>query len=373
MEGHAVSSGLSQKQPGKLPATKQLLRPGLPPASNVLSQKQPGKLPAKKQFQKSVPPPVAVSKKMFETKIHPFSFKKISFLRGVAIRVIFLMVAISCFMGYSQQLGNRFMKPVFEYDQQYLEKTLKNLGGSLFLLAVPKGVLEVTQTLELEPTAVTIKVGSAVVGRIVEPLKDIVDDIWDFLVLSTYLVLAQFAVIKLTSLISIKFFLGLGALFCAIQYNRKSVFGKIGLILIFLFVMTYVFYPLTLGMAAKTYEQHQIETSIQLSENLGILKEQASDLDLSVSHLKDTIKSIPQILGQGLRTAWESTLGLLVGLILMFVMLPLLTLGTIYLIGRQTLLYIDSPVIARKIDSASQQVINKVGLRSRSKLAISKG
>ena len=137
--------------------------------------------------------------------------------------------------------------------------------------------------------------------------------------------------------------------------------------------MTYVFYPLTLGMAAKTYEQHQIETSIQLSENLGILKEQASDLDLSVSHLKDTIKSIPQILGQGLRTAWESTLGLLVGLILMFVMLPLLTLGTIYLIGRQTLLYIDSPVIARKIDSASQQVINKVGLRSRSKLAISKG
>ena len=137
------------------------------------------------------------------------------------------------FYGYSQHLGNRFMKPVFEYDQQYLEKTLKNLGGSLFLLAVPKGVLEVMQTLELEPTAVTFKVGSAAVGRIVEPLKDIVDDIWDFLVLSTYLVLAQFAVIKLTSLISIKFFLGLGALFCAIQYNRKSVFGKIGLTLFF--------------------------------------------------------------------------------------------------------------------------------------------
>ena len=137
--------------------------------------------------------------------------------------------------------------------------------------------------------------------------------------------------------------------------------------------MTYVFYPLTLGMAAKTYEQHQIETSIQLSEKLGVLKEQARDIDLSIGHLKDSIKSIPEILGQGLRTAWDAAWGLVVGLMLMFVMLPLLTLGTMYLIGRKVILYLDMPEVAEKMDTAGSHILNKVGSRSRSALAISRG
>jgi len=325
------------------------------------------------QSQTSELSPAVVSEKLVVSKKSLFTSKNRPSFRALAIRVILLVVAFSCFTGYSQQLGNRLMGPVFEYDQQYLEKTLKNLAGSLFLISVPKGVMEVAQTVELEPGAATIKIGSVKIGQILEPYMHIVDDIWDFLVFSTYLVIAQVAALKLISLISIKFFLGLGVLFCAIQYNRNTVFGKIGLTLIFLFVMTYVFYPLTIGMAAKTYEQYQVETSIQLSENLGVLKEQASDIDLSIRHLKNSIKSIPEILGQGLRTAWDATWGLVVGLILMFVMLPLLTLGTMYLIGRQAMLYLDMPEVAGKMDAAGSHILNKVGSRSRSKLAISRG
>ena len=315
----------------------------------------------------------AVSEKLAVSKKSLFASKNRLSFKALAIRVILLVVAFSCFTGYSQQLGNRLMGPVFEYDQKYLEKTLKNLAGSLFLLSAPKGVMEVAQTVELEPGAATIKIGSVNVGQILEPYMHIIDDIWDFLVLSTYLVIAQVAALKLISMVSIKFFLGLGVLFCAIQYNRNTVFGKVGLTLIFLFVMTYVFYPLTLGMAAKTYEQHQVETSILLSENLGVLKERASDIDLSVRHLKDSIKSIPEILGQGLRTAWDATWGLVVGLMLMFVMLPLLTLGTMYLIGRQAMLYLEMPTAAEKMDTAGRHVLNKIGSRSQSKIALSQG
>lgn len=325
------------------------------------------------QSQTSQLSPAAVSEKLDVSKKSLFSSKNRLSFKALAIRVILLVVAFSCFTGYSQQWGNRLMGPVFEYDQQYLEKTLKNLAGSLFLIAAPKGVLEVAQTVELEPGAATIKIGSVKIGQILEPYMHIIDDIWDFLVFSTYLVIAQVAALKLISLISIKFFLGLGVLFCAIQYNRNSVFGKIGLTLIFLFVMTYVFYPLTLGMAAKTYEQHQIEASLQLSENLGVLKEQASDIDLSIRHLNDSIKSIPEILGQGLRTAWDATWDLVVGLMLMFVMLPLLTLGTMYLIGRKVMLYLDMPEVAGIMDTAGSHVLNKVGSRPRSTPAISRG
>ena len=268
-----------------------------------LVQEKAGRQPDLGQSQTSELSPAAIAEKLVVSKKRFFASKNRISFKAMAIRLILLGVAFSCFTGYSQQLGNRLMGPVFEYDQRYLEKTLKNLAGSLFLISVPKGVLEVAQTVELEPGAATIKIGSVKIGQILEPYMHIIDDIWDFLVFSTYLVIAQVAVLKLISLISIKFFLGLGVLFCTIQYSRNTVFGKIGLTLIFLFVMTYVLYPLTLGMAAKTYEQHQIETSIQLSENLGVLKEQASDIDLSVRHLKDSMKSIPEILGQGLRKA----------------------------------------------------------------------
>jgi hypothetical protein len=160
--------------------------------------------------------------------------------------------------------------------------------------------------------------------------------------------------------------LGLGAFFCAIQYDRKTFFGKIGLTLIFIFVMTYFFYPLILGMAAKTYEQHQVETSIELSENLGVLKEQISDIDTSLNHIKDTIiNTIPQIIGQGLNTAMDATWNLLIGLILMFVIIPFMILGTIYLIARHALLYLDMPDSIKKFESFSSQTLNKLGSRSR--------
>lgn len=295
-------------------------------------------------------------------------------LKAVVIRAIMALVAFACLTGYAQQVGNRVMGPVIEYDQRYLEKTLKNLAGSIFLLSGPKAVMELAQTAEIEPEGYSVKLGSIQIGEILEPYLHIVDDIWDFLIFSTYLVIAQISALKMIGLLSVKFFLGLGTLCCAIQYRRNTVFGKVGLTLIFLFVMTYVFYPLTVGMAAQTYEQHQVQTSIELSENLGVLKEKASDIELfSVKNFKETVKSIPEVLGQGLRTVWDATWGLVVGLILMFVLLPLLTLGTIYLIGRQVMLYLDMPTGVEHMDAAGRRVLDKIGSRTRSKLALSRG
>jgi hypothetical protein len=229
--------------------------------------------------------------------------------------------------------------------------------------------MEVATTIEIEPSLVGSKAGSLKAGEILEPYIHIIDDIWDFLVLSTYLIIGQMAALKLIKLVAIKFFLGLGGLSCAIQYNRHTFFGKLGLTLLLLFVLTYAFYPLTLNMAAKTYESHQIETSTQVSENLGILKEQASDIELSVGSIKDDIKLIPKILGQGIRTAWDSAMALIVGLVLMFVLLPLLTLGTIFLIAKRALNYLDMPDLSGKLESSTKKLVNKIGSRTRLSLS----
>jgi hypothetical protein len=61
------------------------------------------------------------------------------------------------------------------------------------------------------------------------------------------------------------------------------------------------------------------------------------------------------------------------GLLLMFVMLPLMTLGTIYLIGRQAMAYLDMPKSADQLDAAGRYALNKVGRRTRSKMAFSQG
>ena len=297
------------------------------------------------------------------------ALKSKSFIKALTIRCIFLLLAISAFSGLAQNATNKIMGPVWEYDQKYLEKTLINLGGSLFVLSVPKGLIEVVKTAELEPSGATVKVGSITAGEIIEPYSHIIDDIWDFLVLSTYLVIGQLAALKLIKLVAIKFFLGLGSLSCVIQYDRHTFFGKLGLTLLLLFVLTYAFYPLSLNMAAKTYENHQIETATQLSENLGILKEQASDIELSLGDIKEDVKRIPKILGQGIRTSWDATMGLIVGLVLMFVLLPLLVLGTIYLIAKRALNYLDMPAASKKLESSTTSLASKIGSRSRLSLS----
>ncbi len=295
--------------------------------------------------------------------------KRKSLVKGLVIRCIFLILAVAAISGYMENPANRLMSPVWEYNEAYLERTLKNLGGSLFVLSVPKGILEMTKTIEIEPSFAASKVGSIKAGELLEPYIHIIDDIWDFLVLSTYLVLGQIAALHLIQLVSIKFFLGFGACACVVQYKRGSFFGKLGLTLISLFVLTYCFYPLTLYMAAQSYESHQIKTSTELSENLGILKEQASDIDLSVKHIKENFKLIPEILGQGIKTTWDAALGLVVGLILMFILLPLLTLGSVYLITKRILIYLDMPDISDKLEHGTNRLVGKVGSNTRLKLS----
>ena len=61
------------------------------------------------QSQTSELSPAAVSEKLVAGKRSLFTFKNRLSFKALAIRVIFLVVAFSCFTGYSQQLGDRLM------------------------------------------------------------------------------------------------------------------------------------------------------------------------------------------------------------------------------------------------------------------------
>jgi len=63
--------------------------------------------------------------------------KRKSLIKGLVIRFVFLIIGVAAISGHMQNTTNRLMSPVFEYNEAYLERTLKNLGGSLFILSVP--------------------------------------------------------------------------------------------------------------------------------------------------------------------------------------------------------------------------------------------
>ena len=137
-------------------------------------------------------------------------------------------------------------------------------------------------------------------------------------------------------------------------------------------LLFYFVYPLAFKAGTDSYKAHQIETSIELSENFGVLKEQVADVtdvNFSPQQLISQVKQIPMILGQGIETAWDGTMGLFVGILIMFVFVPLLSLGAVYLIGRHALRYLDMPAGEETLDTAVKTIKDRLMPRSRLRMS----
>jgi hypothetical protein len=287
--------------------------------------------------------------------------------KGLIIRFLFLILAFTAFSGQVDKLCTNAMRPVWEYDQEFLNKSLLHSSGYMAALAVPKAILATAETIVLEPSGATFKLGEIKVGELIGPFKDIIDDLWDYMGLVIILIIVQIAIIKLVGLISLKIFLGIGAALCFIQYQKGSIFGKLGYSFIIMAVVAYLVFPLVLYMGAEAYENHQVKKSIEFSENLGVLQEKASDIELSpsLSNMKQAVKT----LSQSVRAVWNLALDFFIGAILMFVLIPLFTLGMIIFIIRQALSYLDMPEESAALNTGTKKVLSRVGRRTGTRLS----
>lgn len=288
------------------------------------------------------------------------------FAKALIIRLLFLLLAIAAFSGTVDKLSINMMRPVWKYDRDFLDKSLLHASGYMAVLAVPKALLSSAATAELEPSAAGFKVGKWQVGKLFIPLLDIVNDLWDYMGIVIIFIIIQITFLKLIGLVSLKVLLGIGAAFCIVQYRKGTLMGKLGCSFIILAVVAYLVFPLVLFMGAKTYESYQVDKSVRFSENLGILKEKASDIELTLD--KENLNQIIKTLAQSVNAAWESSLDFFIGVLLMFVLIPLLTLGMIVFILRQSLNHLDMPETSAGLETGTRKVFSRIGRRTRSRL-----
>ena len=287
------------------------------------------------------------------------------FVKALIIRFLFLLLALAAFSGTVDKLSINIMKPVWEYDEKFLEKSLLHASGYMIVLSVPKAFLSSAESIEIEPSVVLIKAGKWKAGELLDPLLEIVDDLWDYMGIVIIFIIIQITFLKLIGLVSLKVLLGIGAAFCVVQYHKGTLFGKLGYSFIILAVVTYLVFPFVLFMGAKSYESFQVDKSVRFSENLGTLKEKASDVEFTLS--KENLKQVVKTLAQSVNTVWESSLDFFIGMLLMFVLVPLLTLGMIIFILRQSLSYLDMPEAAAGLETGTKKVLSRIGRRTRSR------
>jgi hypothetical protein len=287
------------------------------------------------------------------------------FVKALIIRLLFLLLALAAFSGTVDKISINIMKPVWEYDEKFLEKSLLHASGYMAILFVPKALLSSVKTVELEPTVIGSKAGKWKPGELFDPLLDIVDDLWDYMGIVIIFIMVQITILKLIGLVSLKVLLGAGAAFCVVQYHKGTLFGKLGYSFIILAVVTYLVFPFVLFMGAKSYESFQVDKSVRFSENLGTLKEKASDIEFTLN--KENLKQVVKTLAQSVNTVWESSFDFFIGVLLMFVLIPLLTMGMIIFILRQSLSYLDMPEAAVGLETGTKKVFSRIGRRTRSR------
>ncbi len=194
------------------------------------------------------------------------------FLKGLPIRILFLLLAIAAFAGLTDSAGQRFTGSTWESSYDSLQTSLTHSGIWFGGLTGIEMVLSPLATTTAEPEVVGSKAGKIEVGRIVQPVVDTLKDLRHYLAIVTMLIAAQLLILKVIQLYSLKFLVGFGAAACVVQYRRGTLFGNVGQLFIIFGIITYFLYPFTLNFGIRGYHEYKVRAATEFSENMGVLK-----------------------------------------------------------------------------------------------------
>jgi hypothetical protein len=293
-------------------------------------------------------------------------------LRDMLLRGGFLVLALFCLFGLTSSALDSLSAPLYESNTQYLQRSLKHAGGWMAgLMAVKMGVSAV-ESVSVEPMGVGMEV-----GRVVEPVGDVLSDLMELMTFNALLIVFQIAVLEVIRAVSLKYLVGYGALLCAFSPSRFSTLGRLGLGLIAIGIVMYIVYPITLNLAAGVFAEHQAAAYMGFTESVGVLKERSSDLfegilgsGLTVGGLKALAVEFRDVAYSGAETLWQGMWGLLTSFAIMFVLTPLMALGVSYLFIRQIFVSLEMRPAQAGMDrglswlsSAAFRRTRKMGLR----------
>lgn len=265
---------------------------------------------------------------------------------GIGPRVAFAVLAVLAFTGLLDTVFQTVgWDVIFERATAMLEESITASSVMTFILATIKGLLAMVESAEA-----SMFVASVDVGALVEGLAALIDTAFRFFISMTGLIAAQISLLRIIELAAIPLLIGVGALFMVIQPAAATLFGRTGRLLLAVGVIFYFVFPLLIAIVGGAYETQRVEAEIASQESFGVLQEKASDLSLSSVTSEEGRDQIQQTLSSGVSSTWQSFLGLVTGYILMFVILPLASLGLSYLLLRQVLNSLEFQETAQKIE-----------------------
>jgi len=293
-----------------------------------------------------------------------------TFLKGLPIRIMFLLLAIATISGLADSAGQRFTGPTWASSYDSLQTSLAHSGIWFGGLTGIEMVLSPLATTTAEPEVVGSKAGKMEVGRIVQPIVDTLKDLRHYLAIVTMLIAAQLLILKVIQLYSLKFLVGFGAAACVVQYRRGTLFGNVGQLFIIFGIITYFLYPFALNFGIRGYHEYKVKAAAEFSENMGVLKEKISDVDITeIADFKQNVQRIKDITLSGIALIWNSFISLLFGEILICVFIPILTLACIGFIMHQALIYMDMSAMAGAFAGGAGKFVSSLGSHRRGRLS----
>lgn len=267
------------------------------------------------------------------------SFEKSKYLQSFSehrmlyLRVFFGLIAALFLLGdFDRVVHSLGLGAVYDQAFGLLEDALKQATGTLVLLTVMKGFMQVFSSIE-----VSVVLANANLGGLLAGLKDVVDTLFRFFLSTTGLLTAQIGFLSVLKLAGLKMFIGGGALLLALNPSKSSGLGKLGIIGIAFGLVFCILFPLLVGSVGSVLNQHQMHAAIESSENLGVMREQFSDINIRDLTRTDGIQQTQEAFQTGTRQIWDSMLNLFVSYTMMFIFLPLISLGVCYAIVRHIL------------------------------------
>lgn len=288
----------------------------------------------------------------------PDQMRKSTILRNGIVFVVFLLIFFLCINGVMEKVvGNLIMvEEVSEQNHQFLKRSLLSATGHFAVLSLAKGgvsmISNTNADIGLFGTGASIPI-----GEMISPVSDTLDAIWRFFGYSMAAVTAQMAILKFFKLISFKILVSTGALLIALSAIGFRMLKRFGTALIIIGFILYALMPYTVYSGKILFEESNMESSIALSEDLGVFKERIADIDiiskknLTLSGAKETFADISLSLSQSVEVVLSATVKYFSNMIIMFIITPIFFYGLIYISSKKVLAYVEMEHISETIDT----------------------
>jgi len=292
------------------------------------------------------------------TSIIPVQARESTIFRNGLIFVVFLLIFLFSISGVLEKtVGNIIMvERVSEENHKFLKNSLGSAVGHFAILSLAKGGLAVLSNTSVTAGAVVFE-GTIPIGKFFSGISDTLDALWRFFGYSMASITAQMAILKFFKLVSFKILVPIGALLIAVSAIGFRVLRKFGAAIIIVGFILYVLMPYTVYVGKILFEESNMESSIVLSEDLGVFKEKVSDIDiiskknLSVSGIKGTFEDISSSLSQSVDVVLSATVKYFSNMIIMFIITPLFFYGMIYVSTKKILTYVGMEHVSERLDT----------------------